>query len=222
MILNADTIKKSFFQGTREISVLKGVSFQVKPGETVAILGKSGSGKSTLLSILSGLESADFGSLTLLNQDIFQKNEDESARFRAAHMGIVFQNFHLLPHLTALENVQLPLEILGLEKDPQRAEELLQRVGLGDRHHHRPSQLSGGEKQRVAVARALSTEPDIILADEPSGSLDEETGESIMQLLFDLVKQEQRALILVTHDQDLAQRCSRRLILENGVLNELA
>ncbi|MCB0420149.1 MAG: ABC transporter ATP-binding protein [Bdellovibrionales bacterium] len=221
MILQSSQITKSFFQGTKEVSVLKDISFSVSQGETVAILGRSGSGKSTLLSLLSGLDRPDSGKLELLNTDILKLSEEESTRFRAKHMGIVFQNFHLLPHLTAIENVRLPLEILKAGYSQSRADQLLSAVGLSDRPDHRPSQLSGGERQRVAVARALVTEPDILLADEPSGSLDEETGETVMSLLFDLINKENRAMILVTHDQDLAQRCSRRLLLEHGVLREL-
>ncbi|MBT4760886.1 MAG: ATP-binding cassette domain-containing protein [Bdellovibrionaceae bacterium] len=222
MILEAKSIEKSFLQGQKKISVLKKLNLLVAEEETVAILGKSGSGKSTLLSLLSGLDTPDSGALNLLDKDIFQMDEESLTQFRANSLGIVFQNFHLLPHLTAKENIALPLEILGLSNARERSLELLKKVGLSERGAHLPSQLSGGEKQRVAVARALAAKPGLILADEPSGSLDEETGEQIMDLIFDLVSKEKRSMILVTHDRVLAKRCSRQLVLEHGVLNALS
>ena len=220
MILEARDIYKCYYQGKTEVKVLAGVNLQVQEGETIAILGKSGAGKSTLLSLLCGLETANEGKLDLLGKNIFAMSEDEITTFRAKHMGIVFQNFHLLPHLNAFENIMLPLEILDIENSQQRATELLTAVGLSTRSKHLPSQLSGGEKQRVAVARALAISPNLILADEPSGSLDEATGDEIMNLLFSLVEKEKRAMILVTHDNDLANRCSRKLILDHGRLHE--
>ena len=221
MILEAKKLKKSFTQGQQEIKVLKGLDLTVHKNETIAILGKSGSGKSTLLNLLSGLDRPESGELILLDKQFSSMNDEEVTRFRARHMGIIFQNFHLLPHFTALENIELPLQILEENKIEEKAKSLLEKVGLANRGEHRPSELSGGEKQRIAVARALSTSPDIILADEPSGSLDEKTGEEIMQLIFQLVKEQNKALILVTHDQNLANRCSRKFSLDNGLLHEI-
>ncbi len=221
MILEAKKLKKSFTQGQQEIKVLKGLDLTVHKNETIAILGKSGSGKSTLLNLLSGLDRPESGELILLDKQFSSMNDEEVTRFRARHMGIIFQNFHLLPHFTALENIELPLQILEENKIEEKAKSLLEKVGLANRGEHRPSELSGGEKQRIAVARALSTSPDIILADEPSGSLDEKTGEEIMQLIFQLVKEQNKALILVTHDQNLANRCSRKFSLDNGILHEI-
>ncbi len=219
MILQAKNIQKSFHQGNKEIRVLNGVELTVSRGETVAILGKSGSGKSTLLSLLAGLDQPEAGELNLMGENIFKMSEDVLAKFRASHMGIVFQNYHLLPHLNALENIGLPMEILDTKDINQRAHSLLKSIGLLDRATHTPSQLSGGENQRVAVARALAASPDIILADEPSGSLDETTGDNVMDLLFQLVASENRAMVLVTHDKELAKRCTRRYQLEHGKLN---
>jgi putative ABC transport system ATP-binding protein len=221
MILKAENIEKSFYQGSNKIPVLKGLNLEIQAGETVAILGRSGSGKSTLLSLLAGLDHPSGGSLSLMDQNIFKMSEDELANFRAKNMGIVFQNYHLMPHLNASENVALPMEILNLQGAEKRAQELLETVGLSHRGDHTPDQLSGGENQRVAVARALSASPAIILADEPSGSLDEDTGAKVTDLLFDLIAKENRAMVLVTHDLELAERCSKKYRLENGRLNVL-
>ena len=221
MILEGKEIVKTYQQGKIVIPVLNKLNISLKESEKLAILGKSGSGKSTLLSLLSGLDIADGGELNLLGENIFKMNETEITKFRGRHLGIVFQQFHLIPHLTALENVSLPLEILGEKKSSERAKVLLEKVGLSQRMKHLPIQLSGGEMQRVAVARALSTSPDLILADEPSGSLDEHHANEVIDLLFSLVNEEKKALIVVTHDLDLSKRCQRRLALEDGVLSEV-
>jgi len=221
MILEGINITKSYQQGKTKIPVLNNLSVNLKPEEKLAILGKSGSGKSTLLSLISGLDYADSGQLKLLGKNIFEMDETQITKFRGRHLGIIFQQFHLIPHLSALENVSLPLEILGEKNAQKRAQELLEKVGLSKRMKHLPVQLSGGEMQRVAVARALSTSPDLILADEPSGSLDEHNAQDIVDLLFSLVDQEKKSLILVTHDLDLSRRCQRRLTLEDGLLSEI-
>lgn len=221
MILEASGISKNYYQGNQTIQVLNNLNLSVSESETVCILGRSGSGKSTLLSLLAGLDRADSGSLNLLGENLFTMNEEKLTRFRGQHLGIVFQHFHLLPHLTALENVSLPLEILNQKKIIQRSMELLDRVGLSNRASHLPAQLSGGEMQRVALVRALVASPDVILADEPSGSLDESNAEEVIQLLFDLIKDEKKALILVTHDLNLSSRCMRRLELNHGVLSAI-
>lgn len=221
-VLEANRLSKSFNQAGTPIQVLQGLDLNVSEGETIAVLGQSGSGKSTLLSLLAGLDLPDDGSVTLCGQDVSRLDEATLARFRSKNMGIVFQQFHLMSYLTALENVALPLEISGdasAKASARRtAEELLKRVGLAHRMNHLPSQLSGGEKQRVAIARAIATRPKLILADEPSGNLDNRTGEQIMDLLFEQVSEHRTALILVTHNEDLAGRCSRKVRLENGKL----
>ena len=183
--------------------------------------GLSGSGKSTLLSLISGLDYPDSGYLKILGKNIFDMNENQMTKFRGRHLGIIFQHFHLIPHLTALENISLPLEILGEKNAKKKGMELLNKVGLNNRRSHLPIQLSGGEMQRIAVARALSTSPDVILADEPSGSLDDNNAREIIDLIFSLVDQEEKALILVTHDLELSQRCQRRLNLKDGFLSEV-
>lgn len=210
-------IKKNYQQGETQIQVLKGLNFSIKEGETVSVVGQSGSGKSTLLSILCGLENVNEGNLSFAGADLTNKSEDELTLFRSQELGIIFQHFHLVPHLTALENVLLPLEIQGID-DERKGLELLKRVGLAHRDHHFPAQLSGGEMQRVAVARALITSPKVILADEPSGNLDKENAAKIIDLMFELVKERNTSLVLVTHDMELAKKCERQLKLENGIL----
>lgn len=209
-------LRKSYGQGSEQVEILKGINFEIKEGETVALIGKSGSGKSTLLSLLSGLDRPDSGDVFLQDHQIFKMSERELAVFRAQNMGIVFQQFHLVSTLTALENIILPLELSGIKNPFERADELIQAVGLSHRAHHLPSQLSGGECQRVAIARALSIKPRILFADEPSGNLDEETGEMVMNLLFEMVKTTKTTLVLVTHDLELAKKCSRIIHLEHG------
>lgn len=218
LILRAKDVTKSYQQAQTEIRVLHSLTLDVNKGETVAILGQSGSGKSTLLSILSGLDRPNQGSITLVNQDLNLLSEAELTKFRGEHLGIIFQQFHLMTGFTALENVALPLEIGGDPKASSKAAEALEAVGLGHRLNHLPHQLSGGECQRIAIARAFVVQPRLLLADEPSGNLDLETGRKVMDLLFDSVKVRNMTMILVTHDRALASRCARQLILENGQL----
>lgn len=218
-MMTVSGVRKSYGTGEARVEVLKGLDFTIEKGEQVALTGKSGSGKSTLLSLLAGLDSPDTGIISLGGQNISQLSEKDLTSYRARNIGIVFQQFHLVSTLTALENVLLPLEILKTEGARERAESLLNSVGLSHRMDHLPSQLSGGESQRVAIARALSTNPAILFADEPSGNLDEETGERVMSLLFDLVKKSGTTLVLVTHDPELAHSCQRIIHLEHGKLS---
>ncbi len=203
-----------------ELCILNGLNLEVNSGESLAILGASGSGKSTLLGLLAGLDRASSGQIQLNGQLLERLDEDQRAKLRSDCVGFVFQNFQLLPALTALENVMLPLE---LKDDPQaeaEARQLLERVGLQARLDHTPLQLSGGEQQRVAIARAFAARPSVLFADEPTGNLDRHTGEKIIDLLFDLNREQQCTLILVTHDTQLAARCQRRLELVDGQLRE--
>jgi putative ABC transport system ATP-binding protein len=190
----------------------------VKEGESIAIVGRSGSGKSTLLSILSAIEDVDVGQVMLKGKALGDLNEDDKVSLRSSSIGVIFQQFHLLSHYTALENVMLPLEIQGGAVDKRLAASLLAKVGLSHREDHYPHQLSGGEKQRVAIARALILNPDVILADEPTGSLDIHTGEEVMDLIFNLVKENRVALVLVTHSMELANRCDKVFRLVEGHL----
>lgn len=209
-------LNKEFQQGDSLIPVLQGLNFSVSPGETVAIVGQSGSGKSTLLSLLAGLDQASSGTIEIGGQTLGQLGQKELTRFRGQSIGIIFQQFHLMRSLTALENVLLPLDIAGMANAESRARAALQLVGLGHREDHLPSQLSGGESQRVAIARAFVVEPKLLLADEPSGNLDSQTGEKVMNILFDAVTERGMTMILVTHDMQLAERCQRRLTLQQG------
>jgi len=202
-----------------EITVLNQLNLSVQSRERVAIIGPSGSGKSTLLLILTGLESPSDGQVNIAGQSLSSLTIDQRADLRREYIGIVFQSFHLIPSLTARENVALPLEIGGQKNSRQRAITMLDKVGLAERSNHYPAQLSGGEQQRVAMARALVHEPELIVADEPTGNLDEKTGDFIMQLLFDLNRDTGATLLLVTHDQKLAARCDRTLQLEDGYLH---
>lgn len=219
-MLNITGLSKSFVQGDRSINVLKDLSMELHPGETLAILGQSGSGKSTLLSLLAGIDRPDQGDMFLEGIKLNELSENDLTQLRSKKIGIIFQQFHLLPHLSALENVSLPLEILRKE-GPGKAESALKDVGLEHRMDHFPNQLSGGEKQRVAIARSMVIEPDLLLADEPSGSLDEGTGDQVMELIFNLVRKKGKSLILVTHNKQLALQCDRTLVLEGGKLNAL-
>ncbi|WP_281647577.1 ABC transporter ATP-binding protein [Parendozoicomonas sp. Alg238-R29] len=203
-----------------ELTILSGLNLQIKSGESAAIVGASGSGKSTLLGILAGLDQPSAGSVVLADTRIDHLDEDSRARVRGEHVGFVFQSFQLLPNLTALENVMLPLELVGRKDAFKRADDLLKRVGLDQRTDHYPRQLSGGEQQRVAIARAFAGEPDILFADEPTGNLDEKTGEKIIDLLFQVNRENGTTLVLVTHDLSLASRCDRVLHLHGGVLKE--
>jgi len=198
------------------LTILDDVSFTVEPGTTVAIVGASGSGKSTLLGLLAGLDLPSAGRVIAAGQDIFALDEDARAAWRARHVGFVFQSFQLLPQMTALENVMLPLELAGDAGAESRARELLGRVGLADRAAHYPRTLSGGEQQRVALARAFAGSPPLLLADEPTGSLDAATGERVIELLFQLNREAGATLVLVTHDEDLAARCQQRITLRAG------
>jgi putative ABC transport system ATP-binding protein len=218
-ILEVKEICKSFHQpraGT--LAVLNRVSFCLGAGETTAVVGQSGSGKTTLLSLIAGLDNPDSGQVILGGEDLCAMKENALARCRAQKIGIIFQQFHLMPHLSARENISLPLEILKQNQIRQRTDAMLDEVGLSDRQHHLPGQLSGGECQRVAIARALIIKPALLLADEPTGNLDTETGEKVSKLLFDLVAKENKTLILVTHNLDLARQCHRILTLERGHL----
>ena len=195
---------------------MDGVSFEVEAGATFSIVGPSGSGKTTLLGLCAGLDAADAGTVELCGTSIATLNEDERALLRNREVGFIFQDFQLLPTLTALENVSVPLELQGAKNATQKAMELLHKVGLGDRSHHYPSQLSGGEQQRVALARAFSTSPSILFADEPTGNLDEDTGEKVVQLMFDLNHEAGTTLVIVTHNLDLANRTQHILRLKGG------
>jgi putative ABC transport system ATP-binding protein len=199
------------------LTILDDISFSLRTGESLAITGASGSGKSTLLGLLAGLDTPTSGQVTLLGQLLFALDEDGRAALRARSIGFVFQSFHLLPNLNALENVMLPLELAGREAlEPATA--LLQRVGLGERLHHFPSTLSGGEQQRVSLARAFAQQPSVLFADEPTGSLDEVTGAKIIDLMFEFQRTQQTTLVLVTHDPQLAGRCDRQLVMQGGRL----
>jgi putative ABC transport system ATP-binding protein len=200
------------------VKILKGISLDVAAGTSVAVLGPSGSGKSTLLAAVGGLEGVTSGKLTVANSDLTRLDEDGLALFRRHHVGIVFQSFHLLPTMTALENVAAPLELAGKADPFTRAERELAAVGLQDRAGHYPSQMSGGEQQRVALARALAADLALILADEPTGNLDGETGEKITELLFEAQRERGTTLLLVTHDEDLATRCDRIVRIRDGLI----
>lgn len=197
------------------LAILDGIDFTVPTGTALAITGSSGSGKSTLLGLLAGLDVPSAGSVMLAGRDLFALDEDGRARLRANHVGFVFQSFQLLPNLTTLENVMLPLELAG-QPASDAARGMLERVGLGDRLHHYPRTLSGGEQQRVSLARAFVVKPDLLFADEPTGSLDATTGERVIDLIFELHREHTATLVLVTHDPSLAARCERQLVLAAG------
>lgn len=220
-ILNVSKLEKSYSSGSKQLKVLQDISFSIRAKETFAIVGPSGSGKTTLLGLCAGLDSPDSGTIELCGEDIGSLSEDERARLRNHKVGFIFQDYQLLPTLSALENVSVPLELQGVKKAAESARELLTKVGLGDRLHHYPSQLSGGEQQRVALARAFSNKPEILFADEPTGNLDQETGEKVVQLLFDLNRESGTTLVIVTHDLELAKKTGRILRLRGGkVLKE--
>ncbi len=221
MSLEVTDVSKTFVQpGTGSVQVLDRVSFSLDPGRTAAIVGQSGSGKTTLLSLIAGLDSPDHGRIILDGEDLAPMGQDRLARYRAQKIGIIFQQFHLMPHLTARENISLPLEILKADQIRKRTDDMLEKVELTHRQHHLPGQLSGGECQRVAIARALVVSPALLLADEPTGNLDTATGEIVAALLFDLVEKEKKSLILVTHNLDLAGRCSEIKQLVKGQLSK--
>ena len=223
-VLEVHHLKKSVGQGEHELSILTGVNLIVKPAQTLALIGESGSGKSTLLAILAGLDDGSSGEVKLLGHPLEKLDEEARACLRAQHIGFVFQSFMLIPTLNALENVELPALLRG-ESDGQSrqgAKALLEQLGLGKRLHHLPAQLSGGEQQRVALARTFNGRPDLLFADEPTGNLDRQTGDKIADLLFSLNREHGTTLILVTHDAQLAARCDRRLRLVDGQLREEA
>jgi putative ABC transport system ATP-binding protein len=216
MTLKLNQVAKSFHQGETELRILENLEMQLNAGEIVAIVGESGSGKSTLLSLLAGFERPDKGDIEWEGRGTRDWSEEEWASFRRESLGFVFQNYHLIPYLTARENVALPLRLKG--QTPDGAEALLARLGLGARLTHLPSQLSGGESQRVAIARALIHKPRLVLADEPTGSLDARTGHSVLDLLFDLLRESKQTALIVTHSQEVANKCDRILTLRQGKL----
>ena len=209
---------KTVDNGGSPLTILQDISFAVMPGETVAIVGASGSGKSTLLGLLAGLDEPSSGEVRLDGESLNALNEDQRARLRGRLLGFVFQSFQLLPSLTAVENVMLPLELAGADKAGALAREWLERVGLGHRLKHYPKHLSGGEQQRVALARAFAPNPQLVLADEPTGNLDAATGQQIIELMFDLNARQGTTLLLVTHDEAIAARCGRTLRIQSGRL----
>jgi putative ABC transport system ATP-binding protein len=224
-IINVENITKTVISNDNQLSILKGISFNIKQGESVAIMGTSGAGKSTLMSLLAGLDKPSSGVITLLGSKISEMDDEERAKIRSESIGFVFQNFLLIPSLTALQNVTLPMVIRGNEDErsnEQKAKALLKEVGLAGRETHLPTQLSGGEQQRVALARAFVTQPKILFADEPTGNLDQKTAQHVIELLFEMNKEQGTTLVLVTHDQELAKRCERTLIINDGQCQESA
>ncbi len=217
-ILSLENITKTFKSGNRSLTVLDNVSFDVEEGSSMSIVGPSGSGKTTLLGLCAGLDVATSGTVSLVGIKLNALDEDDRAYVRNQHVGFIFQNFQLLPTLTALENVTVPLELRGEKGYKEKARELLDRVGLGERTDHYPSQLSGGEQQRVAMARAFITAPRILFADEPTGNLDEDTAQKVTDLLFDLNKEQGTTLVLVTHNLELAEHTERIVQLKGGKL----
>jgi len=215
--LSARDLRRSFTMGSRKIDVLRGISLEVRKGESVFLVGASGAGKTTLLYTLAGLERPDAGSVHFEGRDVYATGPREAARIRNERMGFVFQGYFLLPELTALENVMLP-SMIGRKTNQAAAESALERVGLAERMKHLPAELSGGEQQRVAIARALINDPTILFADEPTGNLDSKTGESIVDLLLALVRENQKTLLVVTHDAHLAERGDRKLEIADGLL----
>jgi len=219
-ILSIQNLKKSYNSGSKELTVLENISFDIEEKETFAIVGPSGSGKTTLLGLCAGLDKPDSGEIELCGTLINDLNEDKRALLRNQKVGFVFQNFQLISTLTALENVAVPLELRGDKNAVNIGKDLLQKVGLGDRFDHYPSQLSGGEQQRVALARAFSNKPAILFADEPTGNLDEETGKKVIELLMALNKESGTTLVIVTHDMELAKKTQRILKLKGGKILE--
>lgn len=217
-VLEAHQLSKQVSSPEGTLTILKDVSFNIDAGETVAVVGPSGAGKSTLLALLAGLDLPTTGHVDLNGANLSDLDEDGRALVRADSVGFVFQSFHLVPSLNALENVMLPIELAGHDDARKAAREIIDKVGLSDRWSHYPAQLSGGEKQRVAIARAFATEPAVLFADEPTGNLDARTGATIMELMFDLNRSSSTTLILVTHDNGLAERCDRVLSLDMGSL----
>ena len=201
------------------IKILNNINLNILKGERIALIGPSGSGKSSLLMILAGLEKPTNGKINILHKDLEKLNEDQRAKFRGENIGIIFQEFHLIPSMTAIENVSLPLEIIGKKNSIDKAKEMLDEVNLYQRKDHFPSQLSGGEQQRVAIARAMIIKPKLLLADEPTGNLDTKNGEKIEELIFKLQEKNSSTLIIVTHDERLARRCKRKISIKDGIIN---
>ncbi len=225
MMINAPaiTLEKvhlTLGEGAGRVHILKGIDLTIEKGTSVGLVGPSGSGKSTLLMVMAGLERADEGSVRVAGSELGPLSEDRLARFRGRNVGIIFQSFHLVPNMTALENVAVPLELAGDPSAFAKAKAELDAVGLGDRMHHYPAQMSGGEQQRVAVARALIVEPEILIADEPTGNLDETTGTQIVDLMFTAQRDRKTTLVLVTHDPSLATRCDRMIRVRSGEIEE--
>ncbi|WP_339877079.1 ABC transporter ATP-binding protein [uncultured Algoriphagus sp.] len=219
-ILSVSNLSKVYQSGSRKLTVLDEVTFDIRAGEIISIVGPSGSGKTTLLGLCAGLDSGSTGSVILDGNSLEKLSEDQRAAVRNQSVGFIFQNFQLLPTLTALENVMVPLELKKRKDARKKAQELLDKVGLGDRGTHYPTQLSGGEQQRVSIARAFANEPKILFADEPTGNLDTETGEMIEKLIFDLNKEEGTTLVLVTHDLELAAKTQRIIHIKGGKVQE--
>jgi putative ABC transport system ATP-binding protein len=219
-ILKVQNLMKSYKSGTRSLTVLEDINFEIEERESFAIVGPSGSGKTTLLGLCAGLDQSDSGNIELCGTSLNELSEDERAMLRNQKVGFVFQDFQLIPTLTALENVAVPLELRADKNAVGTAKELLEKVGLGDRFDHYPSQLSGGEQQRVAVARAFSNKPAILFADEPTGNLDEETGKKVIKLLMELNQESGTTLVIVTHDMELARKTQRILRLKGGRIME--
>lgn len=219
-MLTISNVSKIYQQGAKSIPILSDINLHVDKAHTTAIMGRSGSGKSTLLSLISGILKLDQGEIALAGKNYSELNENQLSDLRASSIGFVFQNFHLVSYLNALENVMLPAKVCGIKEAKEKAVHLLNQVGLSHRMDHLPGQLSGGEKQRVAIARSLIHNPSLILADEPSGSLDEQTGEEVMDILFDLVQQNETSLVLVTHDRAVAARCEDLYVIEDGKLRK--
>ena len=220
-IIKAKSLFKAVSTNQEQLTILNDINLEVTAGESVAVVGASGAGKSTLMMILAGLESSDDGEVELLGQRLDRMNDEERAALRSQSIGFVFQNFLLIPSLSALDNVTLPNLLRGESINEDRATQLLTSVGLKDRIHHTPSQLSGGEQQRVAIARAFMISPKVLFADEPTGNLDQKTASSVIDLLFELNERHGTTLVLVTHDEKLAQRCSRRLSMRAGIMEEI-
>ncbi len=219
-VIELEDVHLTLGNGASRVHVLKGISLAIAKGQSVGVVGPSGSGKSTLLMVMAGLERIDKGKISLADEDFSHLDEDQLAAFRGRNIGIVFQSFHLIPNMTALENVAVPLELAGRNDAFERARAELEAVGLGQRLSHYPAQKSGGEQQRVAMARALAPEPKILIADEPTGNLDEETGNQIADLLFAAQRKSGTTLVLVTHDATLAGRCERILQVRSGTISE--
>ena len=215
-ILDVHKLTKSYYNGQKKLTVLDEISFSLERGDTFSIVGPSGSGKTTLLGLCAGLDIPTTGRVSLEGQELFSLTEDERAAVRNNYVGFIFQSFQLIPTLTAIENVMVPLELNGDKGAHRRATELLERVGLIDRKNHYPTQLSGGEQQRISLARAFSNNPSILFADEPTGNLDEETSEKVVKMIFDLNRENGTTLVLVTHDMELARRTNRIMRLKGG------